>query len=127
MVRATSSLPTPLSPWISTVALVGAARPTAAITCFSAGALADHLVPDFDRLLQRPVLVAQPALVERVAQADEHALAGERLLDEIERALLGRLDRRADRAVAGDDDDRQRLVHARAADRAPRGRPCRAS
>ncbi len=29
IVRATSSLPTPLSPWISTVALVGAARPTA--------------------------------------------------------------------------------------------------
>ena len=34
MVRATSSLPTPLSPVISTVALVGAARPIAAIICF---------------------------------------------------------------------------------------------
>ena len=68
IVRATSSLPTPLSPVISTVALVGAARPIAAITCFSAGALADHLVPDFDGLLERPVLVAQPPLVERVAE-----------------------------------------------------------
>ena len=74
-------------------------------------AVADHLVPDFDRALQRPVLVAQLPLIQRVAQADQHPVAGERLLDEIERALLGRLDRRADRAVAGDDDDRQRLVH----------------
>ena len=48
---------------------------SAAITCLSAGALADHLVADFDRLLERSVLVAQPALVERVAQADEDALA----------------------------------------------------
>ncbi len=34
MVRATSSLPTPLSPVIRTVALVGAARPIAAMICF---------------------------------------------------------------------------------------------
>ena len=61
--------------------------------------------------MQRTVLVAQPPLVERVAQTHQHALAGERLLDEVERALLGGLDRGADRAVAGDDDDRQRLVH----------------
>ena len=81
---------------------VGRRRPAdgAPSPACSAGALADHLVPDFDGLLERPVLVAQPALVERVAQADEHALAGERLLDEVERALLGRLDGRADRAVA---------------------------
>jgi len=36
MVLATSSLPTPLSPVMSTVAFVGAARPMAAITCLSA-------------------------------------------------------------------------------------------
>ena len=36
MVRATNSLPTPLSPWMSTVALVGAALPMAAITLRSA-------------------------------------------------------------------------------------------
>ena len=75
------------------------------------GALADHLVADLDGLLERSVLVAQPPLVERVAQAHEHALARERLLDEVERALLGRLDRGADGPVAGDHDDRQRLVH----------------
>jgi hypothetical protein len=50
-------------------------------------------------------------LVEGVPQADEHALARERLLDEVERPLLRRLNRRADRAVARDDDDRERVVH----------------
>ena len=58
--------------------------------------------------LQRPVLVAQPRLIERVADRDEHALAGERLLDEVERAGLGRLDGGRDRAVARDHHDRQR-------------------
>jgi hypothetical protein len=50
-------------------------------------------------------------VVQRIAQADEDALAGERFLDEVERAFLRRLDRGADRAVPGHDDDRQRLVH----------------
>ena len=76
------------------------------------GTLADHLVPHFDRPLQRPVLVAQPCLVERVADRDEDALAGERLLDEVECASLRRLDGGADGAVAGDDHDGQRLVGA---------------
>jgi hypothetical protein len=49
---------------------------------------------DFDGLLERPVFVAQVPGVERVAQGGEHPLARERLLDEIERALLGRFDRR---------------------------------
>ena len=66
---------------------------------------------NFDRLLQRSVLVAQLPVIEGVPQADEHAIARERLLDEIERALLGGLDRGADRPVAGDDDHRQRVVH----------------
>ncbi len=85
--RATSSLPAPLSPSISTVALVGAARLIASQTCRSAGALADHLVAHFDGALQRAVLVAPAAsLIERVADGDQHALAGERLLDEVEGA-----------------------------------------
>ena len=44
MARATSSLPTPLSPRISTVALVGAARPMASRTLLERRALAHHLV-----------------------------------------------------------------------------------
>src|SRR5436190_2627678 len=69
------------------------------------GAVADHLMPDFDRLLERPVLVAQLPLVEGVAQRDEHLFGRERLLDEIERPLVRRLERRARRAVPRDDDD----------------------
>src|SRR5206468_12720838 len=64
------------------------------------GALADQLVPDLDRFLERAILVAKPSLIERIAQAHEHPLACERLLDEVERPFFGRLDRRADRAVA---------------------------
>ncbi len=60
-------------------------------------ALADHLMPDLDRLLQGPVLVPETALIESVAQTDEHSLAGKRLLDEIERALFRGFDRGANR------------------------------
>jgi hypothetical protein len=49
--------------------------------------------------------------VERVAQADQHAVAGERLLDEVEGALLRRFHRGADRAVPRHHHHRQRLVH----------------
>src|SRR6266446_6514181 len=71
MERATSSLPAPLSPSRSTVALVGGA-------------------------LERAVLVLEARRIERVADRDQDALAGQRLLDEIERAELGRLDGGAD-------------------------------
>ena len=73
-------------------------------------ALADHLMADLDGLLQHAVLVAQLPRIERVAEADEHALARERLLDEIERALFRRFDGGADRSVARHDDDRERVV-----------------
>ena len=75
MARATSSLPTPLSPVMSTVAVVGAARLTASSTRAGRAALADELVPHFLRLAQRDVLVDQAQPVERVADRDEHALA----------------------------------------------------
>ena len=44
MARATSSLPTPLSPVMRTVAFVGAARATASRTCSSVAAHAHHAV-----------------------------------------------------------------------------------
>jgi hypothetical protein len=75
-------------------------------------ALAHHLVAHFDGALQAAVLVGQAGLVERVANRQEHALARQRLLDEIERAGLRRFDRRADGPVSGDDHDRQRLRDA---------------
>jgi len=76
-----------------------------------AGALADHLMADLDGLLEGSILVAQLPRIERVAQAHEDAFARERLLDEVERPLFGRFDRRADRPVPRDDDHGQRVVH----------------
>ena len=108
--RATSSLPAPLSPSSSTVALVGAARLIASQIWRS-----DALSPTIwwrastARFSER-FSSTQPRLVERVADRDQHALARQRLLDEVEGAELGRLDRGAHRAVPGDDHDRQRLV-----------------
>ena len=66
----------------------------------------------FDGALQRAVLVGEPRPIERVANGDQHPLGGQRLLDEIEGARLGRLDRGADGPVPGDDHDRQRLVRS---------------
>ncbi len=54
--RAISSLPTPLSPRISTVAFVGDARRTWSMICFERGALADELMPRLERGSQRAVL-----------------------------------------------------------------------
>ena len=65
---------------------------------------------DFHGALEGAVLVLEARLIERVADGDEHALAGERLLDEIKGAELRRFDRRAHGAVARDDHDRQRVV-----------------
>ena len=73
-------------------------------------ALAHHLVPDFRRPPQRPVLVRQPRALERVPDRDQQLFARRRLLDEVERAGLGRLDGSADGAVARDDHDRQIVV-----------------
>src|SRR5262249_20059102 len=62
-------------------------------------AFADHLVPDFGLLLQRAVLVAQPPVLEYVADGDEQTIrALERLVEEVRRPALDRLDRGARRA-----------------------------
>src|SRR5439155_20175331 len=37
--------------------------------------LADHLVTDFNGLLQRPVLVAEPVLLERLLDRDEEGIS----------------------------------------------------
>src|SRR5258708_5960253 len=74
------------------------------------GAVADHLVARFDGALERPVFVDQPRLVQRVPDRDEHPLARQRLLDEVERAELRCLDRGAHRAMPRDDDHGQDLV-----------------
>ena len=55
------------------------------------------------------VLGLEPPRVDGVADRDQHALALERLLDEIKRAEPRRFDRGGDVGVAGDDDDRRDL------------------
>ncbi len=73
-------------------------------------ALAHHLMPHFDRALERLVLVRQPRPLERVADRDQQLLARRRLFDEVERSRLRRLDRGADGAVTGNDHHGQVLV-----------------
>src|SRR5437867_3267150 len=81
-------------------------------TCFSVAPVNDPFSwPKSSDSISSSGIAAQAALIQRVAQDDEHALARKRLLDEIECALLGGLDRGADRAVARDHHDRQRIVH----------------
>ena len=80
----------------STVALVGAARLTCVHDLAQRRALADHLVP---RLDARACSVRFSSLQPRLARARSRSatstqLARERLLDEVERAELGRLDAR---------------------------------
>src|SRR5262245_30333748 len=64
------------------------------------GTLANHLMANLDGFLQGAVFVAQPPLIERVSEAHQHAIAGERFLNEIEGALLRGLDGRTDGPVA---------------------------
>ncbi len=110
MVRATSSLPTPLSPSSSTVALVGAARLTASSTPRSAGlsptiSYFDSIASFSSRFSERSCGLAQ-----RVLHGHDDALAAERLVEEVDGAGPDRLDGGRGRAVPGDHDDRQRFV-----------------
>ena len=93
-------------------------------------ALPDHLVARARaRRRGRATSRASSRRVEHVLDADEHALAVERLLEEVARAELDGLHRVVDRRVTADHDDRQlarRLVAGGCA-RAPRGRSCRAA
>ena len=66
--RATSSLPVPLSPWISTVARLGATRRTSVEQLLAARALGDHRVGRVaarDLLPQVAVLALEPRQLER--------------------------------------------------------------
>ncbi len=62
MARATSSLPTPLSPRISTVALVPATRPIWFSIAFIDSMAADQLALDLELIAQRPVFGGQGRL-----------------------------------------------------------------
>jgi hypothetical protein len=64
---------------------------------------ADHVAP-------RQHAAAARVELERLVDAVEQVLVAERLLDEVDRAGLHRLDRHRHVAVAGDEDDRQDRV-----------------
>ena len=103
--RATSSLPVPFSPEISTRPLVGAA-----IAICSRSAAMTRLSPTMveravDAGAQRRVLHLEPALPQGVAHGEHGLFERQRLLDEVERAELRRAHGRLDAAVAGDHDD----------------------
>ena len=106
MARATSSLPTPLSPWMSTVALGrrGAAHGLHHLADLER--LAHHLVLDLDGAAQLLDLVGDPAPLEGVADRDEDPVGVERLVDEVEGAAADGLRAGRAGAVPGDHDDR---------------------
>ena len=68
-------------------------------------AVAHHHQPAVDAGAQRAVLRFELAVAQRVADDEDGLLERQRLLDEVVRAELDRLDRRLDVAVAGDHDD----------------------
>ena len=122
---ATSSLPVPLSPVMSTLALVGA---TLSISWKSRciGALcADHLVARFELLAQHPAIAADASAV-RIAffTLTRTRSRFERLLEEVARAELDRGDRVVHRRVSADDDDRHLAASLRpCASRSSASRP----
>ena len=87
----------------------------------AARSIADHHLPQRRRiaddarpaaarrgfLLEQPVFGQQPPLLERTRHQQQQMIGIDRLGEEIERALLHRLDGVLDAAVRGHDDDRQ--------------------
>ena len=82
----------------------------------------DHPRRVADQLAESLVLALQVGPLERVLHDEQHAVAGERLLEEIERAAAGRVDGIADRRVPGNHHDRRCIVALSAA---IAGRRCR--
>ena len=127
MARLTSSLPVPLSPVMSTLALVGATLSMSLIEPLHRRARADHLVAGLELARASARRCGSGARCwMHVLDADQHALAVQRLLEEVARAELDGVHRVVHRGVAADDDHRQvagRFV-VRGAARAPRGRSC---
>ena len=108
--RATSSLPVPFSPVISTRAAVGPTRSTSVEDFLERLAVPRHPVPGVGHRAQPLVLGGELALGQRVAQGNQQPVGVERLLQEIEGAALGRLHRGRDRAVARDHHHERRRV-----------------
>ena len=103
MARATSSLPLPFSPWISTRPVLE--RRAMAICSRSRRidvALADDLGPPSRRARRVRVLALEPAVLQRATHREQRLLQRQRLLDEVVGAQARGLHRGLDGAVAGD-------------------------
>ena len=95
----------PFSPKINTRPLVGAAIATCSRSCRMMRLSPTILPARSTRARKRAVFRLEVALPQRVADDEHRLLERQRLLDEVERAHLDRLDRRLDVAVPGDHHD----------------------
>ena len=100
--RATTSLPQPAGPWISTREPVGATRSTPARSMRDGRTVAGQARLGAGAQAQFGVLARQCRGLQRAAHHQQQPIGLERLLDEVVGALLDRRDRHLDRAVAGD-------------------------
>ena len=109
MARATSSLPVPLSPWMSTVLRRLATSRTRSKISIIFAFLRHDVV---EAVLARELLAQDQVLALEVLHLDDARHEQRDLLrvagldDVLLRAFLHRRDRRVDRGVGGDDDDR---------------------
>jgi hypothetical protein len=111
MARATSSLPVPRSPVMSTVALDLAARAICSRS-LRIGALSPSKRRALARLLlEAPVLLGELGVLERTRERQEEAIGADRLLEEVVRAEPGRLDRDLDRALSAHHEHRSLDLH----------------
>ena len=125
--RATSSLPVPLSPVISTVDVAArATRPIVLKISCSAAAPADQplarLVRPADLAAQARDLALERARAQRLRDQRLHLVHAERLGEVVERAALHRLDGVLERVLRGDDHDRD-VAAARSAACSSSSRP----
>ena len=102
MCAASSSFPVPDSPESSTRDVGSRHLRRLVNGVLERRASADHPRAVADQLAKTLVLALQLGTLDRVLDDEEHAVARERLLQEVERAATGRLDRIADRSVPGD-------------------------
>ena len=107
--RATSSLPVPLSPVMSSAASASATRSISSLTLLDRRARADHLIEAAGvghGLAEALDLVAKRAVLDRARQREPQGLDIERLGDEVVRADADGADRRVEAAERGDHHDR---------------------
>ena len=111
--RATSSLPVPLSPVMSTVVLKSAILEMVRKMSSISRALGEdrlELVLLLDLLLERAVLAAQRLALLGLAQREDDLVRLERLAHVVVGARLHRLDGEVDVAVGAHHDDRRRVL-----------------